>query len=298
MTFWPMTLLRYAWPTPISPVRIGSDDHQPDEQVEQDEVALGDRVVDEQLEQDRVDQADEARGEDRDEDDHDLEPVGLEEGGDPPERPAAPLLRDRREVLSTGRPTCPPPPIIRPPRPPPAAAAGHPARRLARLPARKLILRHPARGGRSLDPSRPTLPRDGRRRTTFGFRWSEGPSTLDGRPRVTCRAGMHDFMLRLRLRVHIHVRMHRPEIDLGWITSDASEVRGRSAFGPPARRRIALADPAQCRNDLRQSRPADPSQLPGLEARDDRLGRRSDTSSSVALGHPEPVDVAAGTAGR
>ena len=39
-----------------------------------------------------------ARREDRDEDDRDLDPVRPEEGGDPADRPAAPLLRDAREV--------------------------------------------------------------------------------------------------------------------------------------------------------------------------------------------------------
>jgi hypothetical protein len=71
-------------------------DHQPDENVQQQEVAVRDRDVDQEFQKDRVDQPDEARGEDRDEHDAHLEPVRLEERDDPADRPSAPLLRDRR----------------------------------------------------------------------------------------------------------------------------------------------------------------------------------------------------------
>ena len=73
-------------------------DHQPDEQVQQEEVPLRDRDVDEELEQDRVDQPEEARDEDRDQDDRDLRPVRPEEDEDAADRLAAALLGDRFEV--------------------------------------------------------------------------------------------------------------------------------------------------------------------------------------------------------
>ena len=52
-------LLRYVWPTPISPLMMGRTIIRPDVQVQVLEVAGGEDVVDEQLEQERVDQADE-----------------------------------------------------------------------------------------------------------------------------------------------------------------------------------------------------------------------------------------------
>ena len=69
MTFWPTTLLRYVWPTPMRPLMMGTTIIRPTNRLRFVEVLAGDGLVDEQLEQERVDEAQEARDEDRDQDD-------------------------------------------------------------------------------------------------------------------------------------------------------------------------------------------------------------------------------------
>ena len=81
-------------------VTIGSTIISPTNRLSRTKSRCGIAIVDQELEQVRVDQADRLVAQDRDQDDATCGPVGPEEGDDAADRPAAPLARDRREVVA------------------------------------------------------------------------------------------------------------------------------------------------------------------------------------------------------
>ena len=100
MTRWPMTLLRYDWPTPISPLTIGTMIIRRTYTLSWPKVLAWQRVVDEQLEQVRVDQPEQAGDDDREQHDRDAAAVRPEEAGDAPDGGRAPLLGYARQFAA------------------------------------------------------------------------------------------------------------------------------------------------------------------------------------------------------